>query len=43
MSGMHGSYEATTALDKADVIIAAGVRFTDRATGNKTDLRKIQK
>ena len=35
MSGMHGSYEATTALDKADVIIAAGVRFTDRATGNK--------
>jgi acetolactate synthase-1/2/3 large subunit len=35
MSGMHGRYAATAAFTKTDLVIAAGVRFTDRATGNK--------
>jgi len=35
MCGMHGRYAATNAFTKADLVIAAGVRFTDRATGNK--------
>ncbi|MCD8035775.1 MAG: biosynthetic-type acetolactate synthase large subunit [Clostridiales bacterium] len=34
MNGMHGHYASTSALAKADLIIAAGVRFADRATGN---------
>ena len=35
MSGMHGRYAATKTLTEADLVIAAGVRFTERATGNK--------
>ncbi|MCI1958714.1 MAG: biosynthetic-type acetolactate synthase large subunit, partial [Clostridia bacterium] len=35
MSGMHGRFAATNAFTKTDLVIAAGVRFTDRATGNK--------
>lgn len=34
MSGMHGSYTATTAIQKADLLIAIGARFDDRVTGN---------
>ena len=34
MSGMHGKYASVTAMAEADLIIAAGVRFSDRATGN---------
>ena len=33
MSGMHGHYAATRAEDEADLVIALGVRFSDRATG----------
>ena len=33
MVGMHGSYAANVAMHDADVVIAAGVRFDDRATG----------
>ena len=33
MVGMHGSYAANVAMNEADVVIAAGVRFDDRATG----------
>jgi acetolactate synthase I/II/III large subunit len=33
MVGMHGSYAANVAMHEADLIIAAGVRFDDRATG----------
>ena len=33
MLGMHGSYAANFAMHDADVVIAAGVRFDDRATG----------
>ena len=34
MTGMHGKYAATTAKSECDVLIALGVRFSDRATGN---------
>ena len=33
MQGMHGRYASSVALAKADLIIAVGVRFSDRATG----------
>ncbi len=35
MQGMHGDYASTTAMNNADCIIALGVRFNDRVTGNK--------
>jgi len=34
MLGMHGSVYANLAIQKADVILALGVRFDDRVTGN---------
>lgn len=34
MLGMHGHYAANTAISDADLIIALGVRFDDRVTGN---------
>ena len=34
MSGMHGRYASIMAKSEADLIIALGVRFSDRATGN---------
>lgn len=34
MPGMHGVYAATTAMQKADLLIAIGVRFDDRVTGD---------
>lgn len=37
MVGMHGRYAANRALHQSDVIIAVGTRFSDRATGNKTE------
>ncbi|UZK68025.1 acetolactate synthase 3 large subunit [Sphingomonas sp. M1-B02] len=33
MLGMHGTYEANWAMNKADLIIALGARFDDRVTG----------
>ena len=30
--GMHGSYQANTAISEADVILSLGVRFSDRST-----------
>ncbi len=33
MLGMHGTYEANWAMNKADVIFALGARFDDRVTG----------
>lgn len=33
MVGMHGSYASNVAMHDADLVIAAGVRFDDRATG----------
>lgn len=35
MQGMHGRYSSSMAQNEADLIIAAGTRFSDRATGNK--------
>ena len=35
LTGMHGLENATKAVCTADVIIAVGTRFTDRATGTK--------
>lgn len=35
MVGMHGRYAAIKAKAEADLVIALGVRFSDRATGNK--------
>ncbi len=34
MLGMHGTYEANLAMHHCDVLIAIGVRFDDRVTGN---------
>ncbi|MGN1095278.1 MAG: biosynthetic-type acetolactate synthase large subunit [Eubacteriales bacterium] len=34
MTGMHGDYAASTAKNEADLVIALGARFSDRATGN---------
>lgn len=35
MQGMHGHYSSSMAMHNADCIISLGVRFNDRATGNK--------
>jgi len=34
MSGMHGNYTATTAIQQSDLLVAIGARFDDRVTGN---------
>ncbi len=36
MQGMHGHYASSMAMHNADLIIALGVRFNDRVTGNRT-------
>ncbi len=36
MQGMHGHYASSVAEDEADLVIALGARFSDRATGNKS-------
>ena len=33
MLGMHGTYEANLAMNRADLIVALGARFDDRVTG----------
>lgn len=33
MPGMHGSYAAVTAMQKADLLVCVGARFDDRVTG----------
>jgi acetolactate synthase-1/2/3 large subunit len=40
MSGMHGRYASITAKSEADLIIALGVRFSDRAAGNAKEYAK---
>lgn len=40
MCGMHGRYASSAAQANADLIIAAGVRFSDRATGNTSEYSK---
>jgi acetolactate synthase-1/2/3 large subunit len=34
MPGMHGTYTATTAIQRSDVLISVGARFDDRVTGD---------
>ncbi|MBQ8883253.1 MAG: acetolactate synthase large subunit, partial [Oscillospiraceae bacterium] len=36
MQGMHGHYASSMAMHNADLIIALGVRFNDRVTGNRS-------
>ena len=36
MQGMHGKYASSMTMHNADFIIALGVRFNDRVTGNKS-------
>ena len=40
MQGMHGHYASSMAQDQADLILAVGVRFSDRATGNVAKFAK---
>ncbi len=39
MTGMHGKPASVHAMHEADCIIAAGVRFSERATGSKAEFR----
>ena len=43
MQGMHGHYASSMAQNNADLILAVGVRFSDRATGNKEKYAKKAK
>ena len=36
MQGMHGRYASSMAMKEADLILGLGVRFSDRATGDKS-------
>ncbi len=40
MQGMHGLFASSKSLAGADLVIACGVRFSDRATGNKSKFAK---
>ncbi len=43
MTGMHGKYSASASKYECDLIIALGVRFSDRATGNKKEYKENTK
>jgi acetolactate synthase I/II/III large subunit len=43
MTGMHGRFAASKVMSHADLIIAVGTRFSDRATGNKSEFSKNRK
>ncbi|WP_295087707.1 biosynthetic-type acetolactate synthase large subunit [uncultured Ruminococcus sp.] len=43
MQGMHGHYASSMAMHHADVIIALGVRFNDRVTGDRTKFAEDKK
>lgn len=43
MQGMHGHYASSMAMAKADCIIALGVRFNDRVTGDRLKFAKKTK
>ena len=43
MQGMHGHYASSMSQNEADVILAIGVRFSDRATGNVSKFAKKTK
>ncbi len=43
MQGMHGHYASSMSQNEADLILAIGVRFSDRATGNVAKFAKKSK
>lgn len=43
MLGMHGSYSSNLLTNKADVILAVGMRFDDRVTGRLSDYARNAK
>src|SRR6185503_10496880 len=43
MLGMHGNYGPNVLTNKADVIVAVGMRFDDRVTGRLSDYAKQAK
>ncbi len=43
MQGMHGHYASSVSQNEADLILAIGVRFSDRATGNVAKFAKKSK
>lgn len=43
MEGMHGHYASTMAMVNADCIVALGVRFNDRSTGNRAKFAQAAK
>lgn len=43
MQGMHGHYASSMSMHHADCIIALGVRFNDRVTGNRNKFAKKAK
>ncbi|MBM6830538.1 biosynthetic-type acetolactate synthase large subunit [Faecalicoccus acidiformans] len=43
MEGMHGHYASSMAQNEADLILAVGARFSDRATGNVSKYAKKAK
>lgn len=43
MQGMHGHYASSMSMHHADLIIALGVRFNDRVTGNREKFAKSAK
>ncbi|GHU89130.1 acetolactate synthase [Clostridia bacterium] len=43
MTGMHGAYASSMMNSEADCIIGIGVRFSDRATGDKTKYQENTK
>ena len=43
MTGMHGTYAASKIKSDADVIIGVGIRFSDRATGDKVAYKQNAK
>jgi acetolactate synthase-1/2/3 large subunit len=43
MPGMHGSYAAVTAMQRADLLVALGSRFDDRVTGKVSTFAPLAK
>ena len=43
MQGMHGHYASSMSQNEADLILAVGVRFSDRATGNVSKFARNSK
>jgi len=43
MQGMHGHYASSMSMHNADVIVALGVRFNDRVTGNRAKFARDAK